>query len=242
MQRQGTGWWWVVGILGMFAASAASACTTCAPDMYCVDAPRGAVFCVGNGWSCSLAGRCFLGGGGPVYDGGAAVVQVTLLDGAPGSLTPGFGAGRGPRVEHGAGMLVGRAAARLVRAGGLEPHVLWTGTGQGEGVTAAFRTPLGDGFTLRREAAGRGAHVVVRALTAGRPGAVLADAPLEEDDALIVPVSFEGRPRMLVLQAPTLPREEARLRQQRLQRDFDADRAGRAPNERPPFEVSVVEE
>ena len=102
---------------------------------------------------------------------------------------------------------------------------------------------MGDGFTLKREREGRGASATVCALAGNGPGRELArERPVGEDDALVVRVPFEGRPRVLVLQASTLPRIRRPAKRRR-----GGDRAirdaffARPQPTRPPFELRVID-
>jgi hypothetical protein len=140
---------------------------------------------------------------------------------------------------------VGRHALRIARGpgagSGSDEAIVFSGRGYAEGGTAVFRSPTGDGFTLTRESDGRGARLRVCALAGGMPGRLLANERVGEDDALVVRIPFEGRTRVLVLQAPTLPRDEA------LRREGEAARAvreagfGRSEPFRPPFELQVLD-
>jgi len=205
--------------------------------MWCATSTAGAVLCLGNGDGCVMAGRCRPGPPGG-YESDFAMIQLTLLEDAAGPA-PG---GRA-RVLRGAGPLaVGRHAQRLARestggAGG-EPRIAFSGVGAGEGATAAFRSRRGDGFTLRRDADGRGAVVTVRALHAGRPGATLARERLDEHDALAVRVTLDGRPRLLLVQAPTLPAAEGEALEREARAALrGANGPGRAE---PPFELEAI--
>lgn len=214
----------------------AAACQACGGELVCVWSPSGANFCLGNGDACLMAGRC---NPGPFLFPSevAPTVQLTILESAPG-----FAPGRGSRLERGVGAVVGREAGRVAGAIARSDAVVFSGIGRGDGVTVAFASPIGDGFTLRRESQGRGGRVQVRALLAGRPGATLADERLEEDDALVVRITLGGLPRVLVLQAPTLGRAEAEARQSRLARTLARESIGRPGDPRPPFEVRTIDD
>jgi hypothetical protein len=140
---------------------------------------------------------------------------------------------------------VGRGAARIAgRALGgdvSEQAVLYSATGFFEAGAAAFRSQQGDGFTLRREQDGNGTHLTVSALAGGRPGRVLASEHVDDGEALVVRVPFEGRPRLLVLTAALVPAAEADARQAAAQRELRASAAGRPQPLRPPFEVEVLD-
>jgi hypothetical protein len=233
-----------VAVWGPLAASDArgQGCKACGGDMFCAEVPSGAHFCLGTGDACLMGGRCRPGGAGPYYDGGYSMVQLTVLDDAPG-----LGGIGGARVVRGAGPLgVGRSAAAIARtaAGGAaaEPAIVFSGVGTGEGATAAFRSRLGDGFTLRREADGRGARVTVRALFGGRPGPVLARERLGELDALAVRVTLDGRPRVLVVLAPTLTAGEGEAREREARLALRGANGARPGQHEPPFQLAMVEE
>lgn len=222
------------------AGEARAVCQGCGADLLCTPVPVGAGFCVGNGKACFMAGRC-VGGGGGYYDS-FAMVQVSVLEDAPG--LPRIGRAR---VVRGAGPVsTGRRAPAVARraAGGAagEAALVWSGVGLGEGVTAAFRSRTGDGFTLRRDAAGRGARVQVRALAGGRPGEPLADETLGEHDALVVRVTLEGRPRVLVLQAATLRGAEAQARERDARLALRGGEGAPLDPLAPPFELDAVDD
>lgn len=236
---------WVFGVVAALAAALACwpaevrACQTCAPEMWCVETARGALACIGSGDACLMAGRCGLGRGGP-YLGDASVIQVSLLEDSPG-----LGAIGRSRVLRGAGPLaLGRRAQRLAReaADGLagEPEVLFSGIGTTEDATLAFRSRRGDGFTLRRDADGRGAIVTVRNLWARHAGALLARERLDEDDALAVRVTLDGRPRVLIVQAPTLPHAEAETREREARLALRGANGSRPGRPELPFELDAV--
>ena len=186
------------------------------------------------GGGCSSTSRPPL----PLEDMG--MVQITVVEDGPGaSPTP-------ARLVRDAGpVAVGRQALRLARGPGAgsggDEAIVFSARGYAEGGTAVFRSSTGDGFTLTRESEGRGARLRVCALAGGMPGRLLANERVGEEDALVVRVPFEGRTRVLVLQAPTLPRDEA------LRREGEAGRAireagfGRAEPTRPPFELRVLD-
>lgn len=218
------------------AGSARAQCLACSAEMWCVSSFSGATLCLGNGEACLMGGRC-RGTSPGGYQSDYAMIQLSVLEDSPGPA--GFGRAR---VLRGAGPLaVGRTAQRLAReaAGGAaaEPGIVFSGVGAGEGATVAFRSRRGDGFTLRRDADGRGAVVTIRALHAGRPGPTLARERLEEHDALAVRVTLEGRERVVIVQAPTLPAAEgeAREREARL-----ALRGANGARPVPPFELEPV--
>lgn len=211
----------------------AAACQSCDSEMFCVSTLRGGVLCIGDGFWCSMAGKC---SGTHYYEGNFAMAQVTLLEDIAAVPAPGRS-----RVVRGVGELsVGREAARVVRravpvpAG--DPAIVFSGVGVILGGTAAFRSERGDGFTIRRDGAGRGARVTVCELAGERAGRVLAQERLGEHDALVARVTLDGRPRVLVLQAPTLPEAEARERHERCRRELAASAAQRPVPQRPPFE------
>lgn len=241
---EGFGKWAAVALALCLAAAGAgpahAQCRVCGSEMFCMAADGGAYLCLGNGEACVMGGRCRPGGPGPYLGDDAALLQVTVLEDAPGSGATGLA-----RVVRGAGPLaVGRHAQRIARApaGGpaAEPAIVFSAVGFGEGVTAAFRSRFGDGFTLRRDADGRGATVTVAALRAGRPGPALARERLGEDDALAVRVRLDGRPRLLVVQAATLPREEAEAREAEARRALRGANGARPGVHGPPFELQVV--
>lgn len=229
----------VAAVLG--AGRARAMCQACGTEMWCVSAVSGAIVCLGNGDACVMGGRCRFGMPGG-YQSDFAMIQLTVLEDAAGLAAIGRS-----RVVRGAGpVAVGRRAQRLAReaAGGAaaEPEIVFSGVGSGEGATVAFRSRRGDGFTLRRDADGRGATVTVRALHAGRPGMMLARERLDEHDALAVRVTLDGRARVVVVQAPTLsPAEgEARERDARLElRGANGTRPGRPEV---PFEIEPVQD
>lgn len=222
------------------AGPARAQCRACSTDLFCMSSSGGAYVCLGNGDACVMGGRCRPGGGGPYLGDDAAMIQLTVLEDAPG--LGGIGVAR---LVRGAGPLaVGRHAQRLAReaAGGAaaEPAIVFSAVGAGEGATAVFRSRSGDGFALRRDADGRGATVAIRAVRAGRPGPVLARERLGEDDALLVRVRLDGRPRVVVVQAPTLPGPEAGAREREARAALRGANGARPGVHSPPFELEVV--
>lgn len=232
--RGGTYGLWAAPLLAACFAGAAPACTSCTPDNTCLQGPRGALMCLGDGFVCSQAGRCVLGGIGSISDYG--VVGVTLVEDG------GTGPAVRPVAVRGAAA-VGREAARLAAdaaggAGGV-PEVLWSRSGYfGEG-TVIFRAREGDGFALTRAADGRGARLTVRALAGGRPGRVLACERTGEDEALVVRVAFGGRARRLVIATATLPEPEAAARHAEAVRALAAEGNAAAALAPAPFELAV---
>jgi hypothetical protein len=243
--RTGMGGWVVAaivaGLLSAAGADLAVACKGCGADMFCAEVPMGAYFCIGSGDACAMAGRCRSESPGGYVDD-FAMVQLTLLDDAAGMTRLGAA-----RIVRGAGQAaVGRQAARLARAtagpAAAEPAIAFSGVGAGEGVTVAFRSRRGDGFTFRRDADGRGARVAVRALVNGRPGPVLARERLGEQDALLVRVTLDGRPRVLVVMAPTLPGTEAEPREREARLALRGENGAWPGARELPFELEPVAE
>ncbi len=206
----------VVGILAAAAAllatvalaRAQSGCQACGADMWCMASDRGAIVCIGTGDACLMGGRCGPRGPAPWYLP-YGMIQLSVLE-SPDGLGPGLRA----RVLRDVGAIsVGREAPRLALEAlgrpGPEPGIVFSGVGSGDGATAVFRSRLGDGFAFRRDAEGRGARVTIRAVNGGRPGMLLARERLGERDVLAVRVTLEGRPRIVLVQAPTLEPAEA---------------------------------
>jgi hypothetical protein len=194
---------------------------------------------MGDGLVCMIGGRC---SGIGLFEppGTISSLQVSLLEDSPGMAA----AGPSRRVTVPDGVAVGRQAALLAsRAarGAIEPRIVFSLAGAMEGGTAVFRSPAGDGFALARQSDGPGAHLVVSALESGRPGRTLADERVSGEEALIVRVPFEGRTRVLVVQAATLSEAEARERDPAIRRALQAGQIGRPQQLRPPFELSVLD-
>ena len=169
------------------------------------------------------------------------MIQLSVLEDAPG-----LAAIEHARVVRGAGPLsVGRQAQQVAReaAGGAAsaPEIVFSGVGSGEGATVAFRSRHGDGFTLRRDADGRGARVTIRAVVAGRPGAVLARERLDEQDALAVRVTLEGRTRVVIVQAPTLDRAEGEAREREARLALSGANGARPGQDAVQFEMTPVD-
>jgi hypothetical protein len=166
------------------------------------------------------------------------VIGITLLEEA------GTTAGAQSAVAPLAGQLaVGRGAVKIagraLRAGLSDASLVYSATGYFEAGTAAFRSPQGDGFTLRREHDGRAARLTVCELAGTRPGRVLASERVGGDDALVVRVPFAGRPHVLVVTAALVSEAEAEARQAAAHREMRASASARP--QRPPFEVELVE-
>lgn len=244
MRTGSGGWVWAALVLAAVLVTGearAFNCQACGGDMFCHAADAGAFVCIGSGDACLMGGRCRRAGPSPHYEG-SAVIQLTVLDDAPG-----LGAIGRSRVVRGAGPLaVGRHAQRLAReaagGGAAEPAIVFSGVGTGEGATVAFRSRQGDGFTLRRDAEGRGARVQVRALVAGRPGLPLARETLGEHDVLVVRVTLEGRTRVVVVQAPTLGADEGAALEREARFALRGANGARPGPQVVPFEMAPVHE
>lgn len=240
----GQGTWMALAVAGMLVAGAggAHACLSCSSDLYCIQSDRGAMVCIGNGSACMMGGRCRPGWPGPYYGDAYAMIQLSVLEDAAGA---GF-TGRS-RVLRGAGPLgVGRHAARLAReaagGAGAEPAIVFSGVGSGDGASVAFRSRRGDGFTFRRDADGRGARVTVRALVAGRPAMPLARETLGEHDALAVRVTLDGRPRIVIVQVPTLERAEGEALEREARFALAGANGARFGEPELPFELTPVDD
>lgn len=234
------GWWWVVAVVVCGAWSApVRACQVCTSEMWCTDAQRGGGLCLGTGDWCAMAGKCTGGAGGRLNE--YAMVQLTLLEDVPGAAAP------LARVQRGVGALsVGRHAQGALRGSGVsrvpDAPVLFSGVGVFEGGPAAIRSARGDGFVLSRSREGRGTRIRVRELQGDRPGRTLAEERLDDRDALVVRVTLDGRPRVLVLQAATLAPAEARSREEECRRVIGETPSARLPGEPPPFELRAIPE
>jgi hypothetical protein len=240
--RKQLGWWWALALtVTPWLTAPAQACLQCTVDMWCMESPKGGALCLGAGDWCAMAGKCSGGRGGSMD--GYAMVQLSLLEESAAFAVPLETA----RVQRGIGPLaVGRHALRAARgARGLrasDADVLFSGVGVLDGTSAVIRSAQGDGFVLRRERDGRGARVTVRELQGDRPGRALAEERLGEQDALVVRVTLDGRPRVLVVQAATLPLAEGREREGRCQRAIEELGVRRMPGEAPPFELRALDE
>lgn len=233
----------VVGLTLFSLPHIASAqCFTCGPGLRCIttQTPVARACLELPPGLCVVTGACSGGGGrGFVDPMGESVVGITLIE-ATGSVTP------PPRALPRVGRaLVGREAARVLRermtpAAPDGDVVFGTLLHGAVGATLAFKARAGDGFSVRRDREGpHGARLTVRQLEHGRPERVLASERLGEDDLLIVPVRFEGRTRVVALQA---------LRTNAAERDrkLDPMRAALAELPQPgadlPFEAEVLDD
>ena len=196
--------------------------------------------CLADGGACLLAGRC--AGHMGFQPDSRPLIHLTILADSPALARVGPS-----RVVREAGeAALGREAVRV--AGGSwsvapDGGVLYSGFGSmetGEGAVAAFRSPRGDGFTLERASDGRGARLTVRELAAGRPGRLLASERVGERDALVARVTLNGRPCVLVVQAPTLPGAEAGARAEAALRELRDSDPGRVETPIPPFEIRIL--
>ncbi len=189
---------------------------------------------------CLLTGACSGGGGGRFIDSmGESVVGLTLIE-PSGSVTP------PPRALPRVGRaLVGREAARALRER-MAPTapdgdvVFGTLVHGAVGATLVFKSPQGDGFSVRRDREGPlGARLTVRQLEHGRPERVLASDRMGDEDLLIVPVRFDGRVRVVALQA-------LRLSPADRDRQLEPLRAALAelpsPGAELPFEAEVIDD
>jgi hypothetical protein len=230
----------VLGALLMLAPASPvrAACQTCGPGLYCMETQAGgARACLAWSGMCLLSGPCYAGGGRNLDGFGAeTALAFTLLDdGAP--------VGTAPRAIPGLGRdAVGRGAARLLRdrmrMAVDENGLVWSALLFGEGHDIAVRDGRREGFSLRLER-GRGmARAVVRALEGGRPGRVLASEPLRGDDALVVRVTLDGRPRLLVVQPQELRAGE---RDARITALLAGMGEPAAPGTPPPFDIEGFE-
>ncbi len=235
---------WMIGMAVVWAvalgAAAAQACMICGTSLDCAMSPAGGRWCISGNAVCVVGGACMTSTLHPIPLEELGLVQMTILEDAAGA-----GAAPAKRVPGAGEVAVGREAIRIARgprapfAG--DEAIVFSGRGYSEGGTALFRSGTGDGFTLSIEADGRGARVRVGALAGAMPGRVLADERVGENDALVVRIPFEGRTRVLVLAAATLPRAEA------LQREKAAASAIResgfaSPDPvKPPFELRVLD-
>lgn len=242
--RKRIGWWWcgvavvcatTAAIAIATAPASAGSCMQCNANMWCEQSAAGGALCVGSGDWCAMAGKCRNGGGG--FLDGYAMIQMTVLEDAPGA------SGAPSRVRRGAGVTtVGDEARRAARGGfGADPEIVFSGVGVLDGTSAVFRSRAGDGFVVFRERDGRGARVRVREWLGHRAGRVLADERIGEFDAMVVRVTLDGRPRQLVLQAPTLPVHEGREREARCRQAIAQSTKPFATGDLP-FELQALDE
>ena len=235
---------WMIGMglvwVAALGAGAAQACMMCGTDLVCSWSPVGGRWCVSGNAVCVMGGACGAGGPSKLPLDELGVIQMTILEDAPGtSPVP-------ARLVANAGpVAVGRHAIRIARgpraAFADDGAIVFSGRGYTEGGTAAFQSSTGDGFTLTRESDGRGARLRVCALAGGMPGRLLANERVGEDDALVVRIPFEGRTRVLVLAAPTLPRDEAMRREGEAASAIREAGFARPEPTRPPFELRVLD-
>ena len=234
------GVWALLMVIALFAAGNAWAdCWACDSSLRCVSSASGGGWCFMTPQGCTSGGACPAGGAAPTEmpDEARAVTLITLLD-----TDPPAPAARTANVTRGIGRrLFGRPAARAVRtaldAPALEARVATGFVALGEGGAAEFLSRTGDGFALARRGDGRGARFLVRELVAGAPGRVLADERLDDNDALVVMVPFEGRARAVVIQPHWIGRLATRLQTDEWRREV-RDAAGHARG-REPLAVEV---
>jgi hypothetical protein len=235
-------WWFGMGwvVAAALCVVPARACLMCSSSLVCVWSPNGATWCIAGNSLCMLGGAC--GGKGSIdglFDGDLPEMQFSIVEPPAGSsLTS-------ARVATGVGPVsTGRQALRIAQvdrgAAGYDALV-FTGHGVAGPGTAVFSTPAGDGFALSIQGEGRGAHVRVSALLGRGPGRPLADEHLRGDDALVVSVPFEGRPRLLVLQASVLTRPERERLDEDAAREVRESSFGQPQPTRPPFELRVLD-
>ena len=234
-------WWIGMGIVvaAALGAGSARACMMCSTSLTCVWSPAGARWCIGGNAVCVLGGTCSLGAAPSLPADEVPMLQMSLLESPAGALPA------ASRVVASAGPVsTGRNALRIAgadRDAGGDERILFSGRGMAGGGTGVFRTRMGDGFTLTFEHDVRGTQATVCALAGNGPGRELARETLGEDDALVVRVPFEGRPRVLVLQVSASSGFQSR------QRGDEADQAireaslGRTQPTRPPFELRVID-
>lgn len=206
----------------LVSGTPARACWQC-DGIACVVSESGGRACFYGVHGCVTFGSC-ASESGPSFDGGMAVQLTWLETGGPAA---------GPRVLRGAGRRVfGSAAARVHRAaageGAPAATVVAAIAAFGDAFAVTLGAESGDGAALEWSAEGRGGHLIVRALRSGAAGAVLADERLADNDALVVPVTHDGREYALVVQPRVLPRLSVKLETADLVRTVrDAVRPGR---------------
>jgi hypothetical protein len=98
----------------------------------------------------------------------------------------------------------------------------------------------GGGFALRREEAGGATRVQVLEVTFERAGRVLAEGLLGPRDRLTAKVTVEGRERVLVVQAMSLPGLMRRVEVARLRGSLRAAGRSLPVRERPLFELRAM--
>jgi hypothetical protein len=196
--------WKAVSIMAVSAAChvsspgvpAAAICVACDPALNCVSADQGARFCVQGPLSCALAIPCI---GGPRRESDSNEEQLVTwslfdVDG---------GGGDAIGTAHGAGPLAVGETMRPADAG--RGPLVDAALAFGTDLAVILADAAGDGFAVRRTGAGAEARVEVFEVAGAHAGRVLADAVLGERDRLRVKVRADGRERLLVLQAATVP-------------------------------------
>jgi hypothetical protein len=202
------------------ASRASAQCRACSPFMTCITQPVGARMCLESPGVCSMILPC-LHGGGRLPDGGEeeGLLTLSLFD-AEGEVSPALETDAGPlavgeEARGRRGAAHGRLATAMIAFG--RDYAVWL-------ADAADR-----GFAIRRGEAGGAVHVEVLEVAGGVAGRVLGMGLLLAQDRLHVPVTVDGRERVLIVQASVVPRGQWVAAQARLRAELRA--AGRALGE-----------
>jgi len=198
-------------LVSTIAGGAAAQCRYCDPFFHCVQSRYGgALVCLENPLSCAMLMPC-LGPGSRMDDATEFLTTWTLYDGTV------------PQAAHFVrpaprGLLLGDEARGPASAPPLAGPIADATVAHGSDYAIVLEDAFGDGFALRRAAAGAGVRIEVRDVRAHAVGALLASEVLGEREQLVVPVRVAGSDRLLALQAATVqavaaPAELARLRQ-----------------------------
>jgi hypothetical protein len=193
--------------------SPATACKVCDPFFHCIAQPLGALTCVEGPGACAMLLQCF-GGGRRLPDGDESLTTWSLFDAPVGAASP----GRGAALRSEAGdITLGDDARAFTTFDAPVGSLADAALAFGDAFAISIVDASGDGFGLARAEEGGRVRLDVREVTHDVPGRLLASEVLGPRDQLRVPVTVEGRERVLLLQAADVhgglvPFEVARLR------------------------------
>ena len=180
----------------------AAACKVCDPFLHCISSALGALTCIEGPSACALFMQC-VGGGRKAPEGNPeALTAWSLFDAPVGTTSPAPRASlRSEAGDIALGDEARASAGTDAPAGALADAAL----AFGEAFALSFVDDAGNGFALERSEQGARVRLEVREVTHDVPGRMLASEVLGPRDQLRVPLRMDGRDRVLLLQAATVP-------------------------------------
>jgi len=199
----------------------ASACAVCTPELVCIGAPSGARWCVMSTMSCTMLLQCTVGGR-KVPDGGdEGLTALTLFDAPLGAALNAEPMPARALLSEAGPIALGEEARASAGFGAPTGSLADAELVFGEDVAISFVDATGDGFALHRSREGGRVRVEVREVAHDVPGRVLANEALGPRDQLRVPVTVQGRRRVLLLHATRPFGAGAALELPRLRRSLE---------------------